>query len=976
MAMPFSIYSFFHLISPFKMVKSYQRYEQEHCFGVIALQGNVIWLPSPASLSLSLGRAITLALEEILVWDVKTGQVVARLRDGIPPGASNALTLQAPLLVLQLCHHRETNILAAGYADGLIKIWDMTSQLVLINFEGHKSAVSVLRFDRSGTRLCLGLADATIILWDLIGEEGLFKLKGHRAMITGAAFLTMNTGDVDAMEDYIMLVSKDGLIKLWELRSHQCVETHVAHSSECWSMAVSQSMCVTSGNKDQVKVWQIDLTQPDTHKIAEQGSFEKTSKARCNDIAFHPSAAIFYLQNSDRTVEVFRIRSDDEVKRGASRRTKRLKEKGYEDDEIAQQLRDGHVGMMITPLTTVRTAAKVSACTWGAPDAALKRLELLVTLSSNALEYYTVANQTGDWKRAADVEAVKKHSVDLLGHRSDIRAMDMSPDNKLLATASNGELKVWNIKLYNVLRTFSIGGYALCCRFLPGGTLVVVGFKDGALELYDLTTSALIDRVDSAHGGGGNDDASAVWSLDLTSDGKTLVTGGNDRRVKFWEFAVEHEVVAGTTATVARMHLVHRQTLEADEEVLCVRVLGDNRFLAMLLLNNNVQVVFMDLLKLYLTLYGHKLPVLLIDIADDNKLIITSLADKNIKIWGLDFGDCHKSIFAHLDLIMNVRFIPGGHHFFSSGKDGLIKYWDGDKFECIQKLAAHKLEVWCVCISSDGLTVVSTLHDHSIRVWSETDDQVFLEEEREKDMDEQYEHTLLDSLEAPTAAVTGDREDEEDVDNEATAVSKQTVETLKAGERLMEAIDIGLIDVLESEDYQTHLRQFERGLTTVPPVKPNRHTTLLAFSMNGHEYVLSVLEKIRPAQLEDALLVFPFLYLLKMFKFIEIWTNAANATVNVTRLATICKVLYFVVRANAKELVNQRDSAIKNQLVVVKEQLRRQLGATSAQLGYNIEALRFVKQQWKLTHQASFIDEAEQRAFEDLRAKKRVFTTM
>lgn len=57
----------------------------------------------------------------------------------------------------------------------------------------------------------------------------------------------------------------------------------------------------------------------------------------------------------------------------------------------------------------------------------------------------------------------------------------------------------------------------------------------------------------------------------------------------------------------------------------------------------------MDTFKFFLTLYGHKLPVLCMDISSDGDLIVTGSADKNLKIWGLDFGDCHKSIFAHAD---------------------------------------------------------------------------------------------------------------------------------------------------------------------------------------------------------------------------------------------------------------------------------------------------------------------------------------
>ena len=55
------------------------------------------------------------------------------------------------------------------------------------------------------------------------------------------------------------------------------------------------------------------------------------------------------------------------------------------------------------------------------------------------------------------------------------------------------------------------------------------------------------------------------------------------------------------------------------------------------------------LFQFFLSLYGHKLPVLCLDISSDSKLLVSGSADRNVKIWGLDFGDCHKSIFAHDD---------------------------------------------------------------------------------------------------------------------------------------------------------------------------------------------------------------------------------------------------------------------------------------------------------------------------------------
>jgi hypothetical protein len=60
-----------------------------------------------------------------------------------------------------------------------------------------------------------------------------------------------------------------------------------------------------------------------------------------------------------------------------------------------------------------------------------------------------------------------------------------------------------------------------------------------------------------------------------------------------------------------------------------------------------VQVFFLDSLKVFLSLYGHKLAALAMDISSDSTLLVSGGADKNIRVWGLDFGDCHRSIFAH-----------------------------------------------------------------------------------------------------------------------------------------------------------------------------------------------------------------------------------------------------------------------------------------------------------------------------------------
>lgn len=143
--------------------------------------------------------------------------------------------------------------------------------------------------------------------------------------------------------------------------------------------------------------------------------------------------------------------------------------------------------------------------------------------------------------------------------------------------------------------------------------------------------------------------------------------------------------------------LVHIRTLKMTDDVLSVRYSPNMKLLAVALLDSTVKVFYQDTLKFFLSLYGHKLPVLSMDISDDSKLIVTCSADKNVKIWGLDFGDCHKSIFAHEESVMQVAFEKDSHYFWTVGKDKMLKYWDGDKvnFVCDTSSRNHINSFWC-----------------------------------------------------------------------------------------------------------------------------------------------------------------------------------------------------------------------------------------------------------------------------------------
>lgn len=72
---------------------------------------------------------------------------------------------------------------ASGYADGSIRIWDCEKGTSETTLNGHKGAVTTLRFDKLGSSLASGSKDCDIVLWDVVGEERRFPLRGHRDQV-------------------------------------------------------------------------------------------------------------------------------------------------------------------------------------------------------------------------------------------------------------------------------------------------------------------------------------------------------------------------------------------------------------------------------------------------------------------------------------------------------------------------------------------------------------------------------------------------------------------------------------------------------------------------------------------------------------------------------------------------------------------------------------------------------------------------
>ncbi|KAI9297414.1 WD40 repeat-like protein [Neoconidiobolus thromboides FSU 785] len=910
------------------MVKQYLKYVPTSTFGIInSYKSNVIHDNS--------GKLAFLpALESIKLWDIKKGVEIATFAD---PDIKHEVSF--------LTKSNDARLLAAGYTNGVIRIWDISTHECVIVFNGHHSEVTYLEFDTNALRLVSGSKDTDIIVWDIVNESGLYRLKGHRNQITQVSFI----GD----KEYLISGAKDSLIKVWDLTTQHCIQTIIAHKTEVNSMYfdANRNWLFTGSNEQNLKLWKLDvqlldksvleLDLEETSIVKLYGEVERSSKDKVMGIMLDCTKQYLVIWGSDKTIEIQKIRTMDEVKKKITRRLRRLKEKnklaeGVNINDVKES--DILASDLFLTINSITCEDKIKSFDI-LPNVDMIRkgtMQLLIGLNNNLIQVHTSPLNV---KKEEDNEAQCIYSLEMPGHRSDIRSMSMSSDDELLATCSNNELKIWNLKSNTCIRTIECG-IAVCCTFLPGDRHVVVGTKSGHLELFDVASASLIESVE-AH-------EASIWSIHVAPDKNGFVTGSADKDVKFWDLDTKVvEIDDGTDRVTRQLTLTHSKTLQMTDDVLCVLYSPDQKLLAVSMIDTTVKVFFTDSLKLFLSLYGHKLPVLSMDISTDNHLIVTSSADKNIKIWGLDFGDCHKSLFAHQEAITTVKFVKDTHYFFSCSKDKLIKYWDGDKFENIMKLEGHHNEIWCMALSQYGTFLVTGSADRSIRVWERTDEPLFLEEEKEKELEELFEASILDNKKKNS------KENEEDINEleESSKPTLQTMQSLKGGELIIEALEISDREISDWEEYNKMLEKGQKSIA------PPQHPILAALKMDGSQYVLNVIRKIKSSDLEDALLVLPFDKVISLLKLVPNWVTKDWC------ISLISRMLNILLKVYHQQIVSNK--VLKVLLEQIKEGLRLSLNRQKDAIGYNLAGLKFLQRNIQLNQTSNFFGEIENKKVDE-----------
>lgn len=263
------------------------------------------------------------------------------------------------------------------------------------------------------------------------------------------------------------------------------------------------------------------------------GEIQRQTKDRVATVRFNKSGNLLACQVAGKVVEIFRVLDESESKRKAKRRINRKKEKKASKGQV--EMAENEVGNVVAEddgsnpaitvpdvfklLQTLRASKKISSISFSPVTSKNSLATLALSLNSNALEIYSIQSSS----------TTKNSSIDLQGHRSDVRSVTLSSDNSLLMSTSHSSIKIWNPSTGSCIRTID-SGYGLCGLFVPGNKYAVVGTKNGTLEIIDVRSGICVDVVE-AHGG-------SIQSIAPSPDGSGFVTGSIDHDVKFWEYQI------------------------------------------------------------------------------------------------------------------------------------------------------------------------------------------------------------------------------------------------------------------------------------------------------------------------------------------------------------------------------------------------------------------------------------------------------
>lgn len=155
--------------------------------------------------------------------------------------------------VLHCQYSPDGKMLASGGGDTTVRFWDVNTATPKFTRKGHRDHVLCTAWSPDGKRFVSGDRRGTLIVWDPFQGKILRAIQAHKQWITAMAWEPMHK---NAVCDKLATSSKDGTIKIWNVRTFSCLYTLSGHTDSVESIKWGGEGLLYSASRDRtIKSW-------------------------------------------------------------------------------------------------------------------------------------------------------------------------------------------------------------------------------------------------------------------------------------------------------------------------------------------------------------------------------------------------------------------------------------------------------------------------------------------------------------------------------------------------------------------------------------------------------------------------------------------------------------------------------------------------------------------------------------------------